>query len=162
MSDTTTTTYDFGAGPIPAHRHTNPDGTKGGWVADSATVAGTVYLHVDGKIGADARVGDRAHVGAWARVGAWAHVGDGADLGKESPPQAVIGRFVALCSSRACVTVGCQQHPLDYWHEHIDSIGLEAGATEWEVAATRHFLSLCEDWCAMREAEQADEKGGAA
>ena len=36
-------TYDFkdGNGPVPAHQHTNPDGSVGGWVADTATVADT-------------------------------------------------------------------------------------------------------------------------
>ena len=35
---------------VPAHRHTNPDGTVGGWVADTATVAA------------------KAHIGHYARV----------------------------------------------------------------------------------------------
>ena len=35
---------------VPAHRHRNPDGTEGGWVADTATVAA------------------RAHIGRYARV----------------------------------------------------------------------------------------------
>ena len=36
------TTYDFedGNGPVPAHRHSN----RGGWVANTATVAGTAYV----------------------------------------------------------------------------------------------------------------------
>ena len=44
------TTYDFGSGPVPAHRHLNPDGSLGGWVADTATVAPTA------RIGENARV----------------------------------------------------------------------------------------------------------
>ena len=35
---------------VPAHRHRNPDGTEGGWVADTATVAA------------------KAHIGRYARV----------------------------------------------------------------------------------------------
>ena len=38
------TTYDFGSGPVPAHRHLNPDGKLGGWVADTATVAPTAWV----------------------------------------------------------------------------------------------------------------------
>ena len=45
-------TYDFGAGPVPAHRHPN----GGGWVADSASVADTAY------VGKKARVFDTAKV----------------------------------------------------------------------------------------------------
>jgi hypothetical protein len=50
------TTYDFGDGPVPAHRHKNPDGTKGGWVANTAMVEPTAY------VGADARVSGNAVV----------------------------------------------------------------------------------------------------
>ena len=46
------TTFDFGYGPVPAHQH--PRG--GGWVADSARVADTVY------VGPDAQVSDTAQV----------------------------------------------------------------------------------------------------
>ena len=40
--------FDFGNGPVPAHKHSN----GGGWVADTASVADTAYV---GQIG-------RAHV----------------------------------------------------------------------------------------------------
>lgn len=52
------TTYDFGdgKGPVPAHRHKNPDGSEGGWVADTATVAATAH------IGHAAKVCDNAQV----------------------------------------------------------------------------------------------------
>jgi len=43
--------HDFkdGKGPVPAHRHINPDGTVGGWVADTytATVHSTVFVGPD-------------------------------------------------------------------------------------------------------------------
>ena len=40
------TTFDFedGNGPVPAHRHMNPDGTEGGWVAATAKVDSTCYI----------------------------------------------------------------------------------------------------------------------
>lgn len=34
-----TTTFDFGEGPVPAKRHTNPDGSIGGWIAKTAQVS---------------------------------------------------------------------------------------------------------------------------
>lgn len=38
-------TFDFGSGSIPAHQHQNPDGSLGGWVADTtAFVAETAYI----------------------------------------------------------------------------------------------------------------------
>lgn len=35
-----TVTFDFGDGPVAAHRHINPDGYEGGWIADTARVFG--------------------------------------------------------------------------------------------------------------------------
>lgn len=37
--------FDFGSldGPVSAHRHLNPDGSTGGWVADTAFAALSVY-----------------------------------------------------------------------------------------------------------------------
>jgi NDP-sugar pyrophosphorylase family protein len=52
------TTFDFGFGPVPAHRHKN----GGGWVADSATVADTAY------VGPNARVFGKARVGGEVRI----------------------------------------------------------------------------------------------
>lgn len=38
--------HDFGdgLGPVPAHRHLNPDNTIGGWVAETASVADSVRI----------------------------------------------------------------------------------------------------------------------
>ncbi len=40
------TTFDFGAGPVPAHKHPN----GGGWVADTATVSNTAYVGIDARV----------------------------------------------------------------------------------------------------------------
>ena len=58
MSETTTRAHDFGAGPIPAHRHAN----GGGWVADTATVADTAYVGPEALVYGDARVCGRQEV----------------------------------------------------------------------------------------------------
>ena len=52
------TTFDFGDGPVAAHRHPN----GGGWVADTASVADTAF------VGPDARVSGSAHVSGDAMV----------------------------------------------------------------------------------------------
>jgi len=54
-------TFDFGSGPVPAHRHKNPDGTVGGWVADTATVAPTAFIGLDALVYGNARVFEGAH-----------------------------------------------------------------------------------------------------
>ena len=52
------TTHDFGAGPIPAHRHEN----GGGWVADSATVHASAHIAMSAVIGPEASIGARASI----------------------------------------------------------------------------------------------------
>ena len=68
--------FDFGAGPVPAHRHAK----GGGWVADTAHVDETVYVGPDAQVGDNAQVSDNAQVGGNARVGGNAWVGDNAQV----------------------------------------------------------------------------------
>ena len=58
------TTFDFGKGRVPAHKHPN----GGGWVADTATVAETV------TVGDKARVYDYATIDGTVRVTSKARV----------------------------------------------------------------------------------------
>lgn len=77
------TTYDFedGKGPVPAHRHKNPDGSTGGWVANSATVAETAYVGPDALVYGEAKVSNEAKVGDFARVYDFAQVYGNAQIG---------------------------------------------------------------------------------
>ena len=59
-----TTTYDFGAGPVPAHQHSN----GGGWVADTATVADTAYVGPNAQVYGEAQVFGEAWVYGEAQV----------------------------------------------------------------------------------------------
>lgn len=56
------TTHDFndGKGAVPAHRHNNPDGTTGGWIAETAYVAPTAYVGKDACVYGLAGVYDSA------------------------------------------------------------------------------------------------------
>ena len=65
-------TFDFGDGPVRAHQHKNPDGSMGGWVANTATVKGTAYIGEDAKVSDNAVVADDAQVfGIWWCPGVW-------------------------------------------------------------------------------------------
>lgn len=92
MTDATIFKHRFGGWrEADARRWTNPDGSVGGIVAVSASVAEGLTIpetaviwpraHVgDGAyVGAGSSVGSRARVGAGAYVGPDAHVGDGAE-----------------------------------------------------------------------------------
>ena len=69
-----TTTFDFGNGPVPAHRHTNPDGSLGGWVADTATVSPTAWVSGNAKVYGNAWVFGNAKVYGNAEVSGNAEV----------------------------------------------------------------------------------------
>lgn len=95
------TLYDFGAGPVPAHRHRNPNGSEGGWVADTATVHPTAIVAVGACVGPGARVGAHARI-ATSRdcmVLTW-----GSFAGTAYP---VVGDVI--------VRYGCEVHPLGGW-----------------------------------------------
>jgi len=67
-------TFDFGEGPVPAHRHGNRDCTPGGWVADTASVADTVRVAGNARLYGDAKVRGNARVTGTASVAGNAHV----------------------------------------------------------------------------------------
>jgi len=80
MSKKKQTPHDFrdGAGPVPAARHRNPDGSPGGWVAATATVAPTAFVGENAAVFGNAVVRDAAQVRDDARVSGAAQVRDDA------------------------------------------------------------------------------------
>ena len=68
--------HDFldGNGPVPARRHINPDGSEGGWVADSAEVHGSVVIDPGVKIYGNAYIGGLAKIYSEAKVFGSAHI----------------------------------------------------------------------------------------
>lgn len=63
-------------GPVPAHRHRHPNGTLGGWVADTAFVARTAYVSPKARVFDSARVLDSARISGNARVSGAAEVSE--------------------------------------------------------------------------------------
>lgn len=61
--------FDFdGTGPVPAHRHTNPDGARGGWVANTAFVAETAHVAERALVYGQAKILDNTRVTERAKV----------------------------------------------------------------------------------------------
>lgn len=62
--------FDFGdgRGPVLAHKHINQDGSEGGWVAATATVAPTVYMSKHSRVYGKADVSEEANVSGEAQV----------------------------------------------------------------------------------------------
>jgi hypothetical protein len=76
-------TFDFGDGngAVPAHRHKNPDGSLGGWVANTATVKKTVRIEIGAVIFGNAAILDHARIYDNAQVFGNAKVTDNARVG---------------------------------------------------------------------------------
>ena len=62
--------YDFedGLGFVPAHQHKNPDGSVGGWVAETAWVDSTAYVGENTKVYGHAQVFGKALIYGNAKV----------------------------------------------------------------------------------------------
>src|ERR1035437_1684346 len=79
-------THDFGdgKGEVIAHRHKNPNGGVGGWVARTARVAKTAHLGPKVRVYGRAKVLDNATVMGSTRVHDRAVVEEGASVGSTS------------------------------------------------------------------------------
>lgn len=137
-------TYDFGDGhgPVPANRHTNPNGTVGGWVQATASVAATAYL------GPDALIYGRAEVYGKAQVFGRAVITDDARI--QSPDDCLWGTAAGhqwaayRTNSGIVVTQGCQTHSLAHWLENIDELAGDGGLSDLvrQAAATLEYIQM--------------------
>lgn len=67
--------FEYQDGEVPAYRHRNPDGSEGGWVAETALVEDSVYVSPNAEVfeyasvTGNVRIEDEARVCEFARVG---------------------------------------------------------------------------------------------
>ena len=95
---------------VPAHRHTNPDGSEGGWVANTANVDCTSYVGRNARVSGNAWVSGNAlvHGNAWvssyARVYDPRHVLTVGPIGSEN-------QYATLARTETghTLTIGCWQ-----------------------------------------------------
>ena len=138
------TTFDFidGKGHVPAHRHTNPDGSTGGWVADSAQVYGDARVFGDARVYGDARVSGNARVFGDARVYGNAQVygdawvsGDAqvsGDAWVYGDPDIMFGRSGAydwtamrVADGSVWLRYGCEFHAVAEWPSVAASLAVQ-------------------------------------
>lgn len=104
-------THDFGRGPVPAARHTNPDGSEGGWVAATASVSPRSYVASRAKVydtavlHGDARALDNSRVYGEAYISGGTVRGDARVCGSATVWNGVI-RDSAVVRDRARVGRG--------------------------------------------------------
>lgn len=106
---------DFGAGPVEARRHVNPDGSAGGWVAETANVDPAAWVDPDACVFGNARVfgtaqiQDLAHVCDNAKVDGGLVYGEATVGGDCTVADAEVGEQ-AVVVGRARVGGGAQVH----------------------------------------------------
>ena len=148
----TTILHDFGAGPIPARRHTNPDGSEGGWVALTAKIGIDVWISASASLGNGSSLGDGSSLGNNSHLGNYSHLGNGSRLGNgvmldESPPYSQCGRWPAYWSAPGVMRIGCQVIDLDGDTDAIgEALAADHNATPLEIAFAHHALSLSRDF----------------
>ncbi len=73
--------HTFGTGDhVYAKQHINPDGTKGGWVAETALVESTCYIGPDAEVYEFAQVRDNATMLGSASASGFSTIADNATL----------------------------------------------------------------------------------
>lgn len=72
--------FGDGKGLVPAHRHKNPDGSIGGWVAETAWVSEIAFVGHNALVFEHARVMGRNKISGHARVFGQAKIGDQATV----------------------------------------------------------------------------------
>ena len=97
--------YDFedGRGPVPAHRHLNPNGKYGGWVEDSASVSGSVYLDYTVTVFGNANIFNEVTVMGLVKISGQAIICDGVEIEGDIE----ISGNVKLCNE--VILEGCQK-----------------------------------------------------
>ena len=148
---------------IPAKRHINPDGTEGGWVADTATVAPTAHIGANARVCGTARVYGNARVygtawvygiarvygnawvygnaqvsgNAWvsgnAQVSGIRHVLTVGPLGSENQFMTVAPHVDGLDADPVC-TVGCWTGRLSELKTEVEARGAEQFWPEYKAA----------------------------
>lgn len=100
--------FDFGDGPVRAARHRNPDGSEGGWVADTAHVDETASVSPEARVYGNARVFGDAELRGAAQVFDTARVGDGAVIADRARVSGSATVADATVSGHARVTDAAQ------------------------------------------------------
>ena len=101
------TTYDFGSGPVPAHRHINPDKSLGGWVANTTYIADNAQVYGDARVYGNARVYGDAEVSGNAQV--------------TYTPICISGLYWPVTITDNHMRIGCEMHLKTEWNNFDDA-----------------------------------------
>ena len=124
-------TYDFqdGYGAIPAHRHPN----GGGWIADSAAIDNTTFVHETAcvgprcRLGQDCRIGDGTQLGFHCQIDQDGLIGPHCRIGQDCR----IGPYAGILSTRECLRlapVGSRDDSLTIYRVQSGGIHIRHGS----------------------------------
>ena len=115
-------TYDFGWGPVPAHRHKNGNG----WVADTAYVEDTAWVYDTASVSGNAQV----YVG---------HLHS--DITQNHNGLTFQHGFLPMTINGDRITGGCHTKTPDEWLKFLTPKQTQAdGMPDWALADYRAFV----------------------
>jgi hypothetical protein len=140
-----TSSYDFGSGPVPAHRHFNESDplVPGGWVANSANVHPTAY------VGARAHISGVARVDSGVQVASGARVGEGAIL--TSRQDCAVIHWDGYTSTAYPIAGGvmvhimCECHPIEWWSAEV----ISSLCHEHEPDHAEEYIAVLTAWIGL-------------
>lgn len=119
-------TFDFqdGLGPVPAHRHINPDGSEGGWIAETAQVASTCYVGENAQVSGSALVYENAHISSNLQI-LWGFSG-----GYNWTAYQTVSETIPENTKDIWFQYGCEAHPLTWWEAQTPELSVKHGHNE--------------------------------
>ena len=154
-------TYDFCGGPVPAHRHVNPDGTQGGWVTYSASVPASCHIDATATVGSNCTLGSDCTLGSNCRLGSYCRLGSNCTLGSycrlgsgtttrgrhnHSPLYLQGSRYWISFVEPGIVRSGCIEQPIEWWLEHVERCAAEHDYTGEQQVEYRLLIELMAAW----------------
>ena len=159
-------TFDFGFGSVPAHKHKN----GGGWIADTIDVSEEIYVGENARISGGAISGGEIYgsarisgceiyggeiyggvisggvISGSARIYG-GEISGGVISGgviSKTPLQIQGSRDFLIVISNEFISIGCQCHSLEYWLENYIEIGHDYNYSESQIAEYSEYFKLIE------------------
>jgi len=133
-------TFDFGFGSVPAHKHKN----GGGWIADTIDVSEEIYVGENARISGGAISGGEIYGSARISGGEiYGGVISGGEISK-TPLQIQGSRDFLIVISNEFISIGCRCHSLEYWLENYIKIGHDYNYLESQIAEYSEYFKLIE------------------
>ena len=110
-----------------------------------------VWLRIRQLLQSQAYVGSNAKVSGYAKVSLVSGNAKVFEGNHEITPLQIHGTRNVLCfSGNDIITIGCEQHSIDYWLENYEKIGEANNYTNEQIEEYYYHLIYAHDWLTSR------------